>query len=62
MLPLEDRIRVALGAGMGIQLQSGEVETVARMLVALRKIDEEPTANIRQAKTLAHEALVPFNR
>jgi hypothetical protein len=58
MLKLEDRLRIALGAGMGVQLTSGDVETVCRMLVALRKIRESaPSPGLHG---LAKEALRPF--
>lgn len=40
MLKLDDRLRIALGAGMGVQLTSGDVETVARWLVTLQRIAE----------------------
>lgn len=40
MLRLEDRLRIALGAGMGCQLKPEEVGAVAGMLVMLRRMGE----------------------
>lgn len=59
MLRFEDRMRIALGAGMGFQVQPSEVESVARMLVVLRKLREgvKPGTN---AGRLIDEALEPF--
>lgn len=55
MLPFEDRIRIALGAGMGCQLRPEEVREVAGYLVALRAIRKG--ASGRQAVQLATAAL-----
>ena len=38
MLKLDDRLRVAMGADMGVQLTPKDVATVAAWLVVLRKI------------------------
>ncbi len=48
VLRLDDRLQLALGNGMGVNLTPQEVETVARWLVVLRKIAESkigPGAN-----------------
>lgn len=56
MLVLEDRLRVALGAGMGVQLDTGDVEVVCRFIVVLRQIENERlTAN--GARKMAQAAL-----
>jgi hypothetical protein len=40
MLKLDDRLRVAMSAGMGVHLTPAETVLVAGWLVALRKISE----------------------
>lgn len=59
MLKLEDRIRVALGAEMGIRVEPSEVETIARMLVVLRKI-ARGEIKIGQVRQAAAEAIATF--
>lgn len=61
MLRLEDRLRIALGAGMGCSLQAGEVETICGMLVALRRVrDLAGPSNAGRMRNLAGEAIKPF--
>lgn len=56
MLPLEDRLRIALGNGLGVQLVSDEVEAVCRFIVTLRAIAND-ARDVRVAKTIARDAL-----
>lgn len=58
-LQLRDRLTVALGAGMGCQLDSGDVETVARMLVVLEKLRDGLRRNGTAGRMIA-EALKPL--
>ena len=55
MLKLDDRLQVALGAGMGVQLTLGDVERVAMWLVALRQIADGEARG--QERGLAADAL-----
>ncbi len=59
MIRLEDRLRIALGAGMGCKLDSGDVEIVARMLVVLRKIARSEIT-IGKVRPAAAGAIQPF--
>jgi hypothetical protein len=45
MLRLDDRLRVAISAGMGVQLTPQETVLVAGWLVALRQISERRATN-----------------
>jgi hypothetical protein len=58
MLRLQDRLQIALGAGMGAQLDSGDVATVCRMIVVLRQLQKETAGN---AKVRVNAALAPLN-
>lgn len=63
MLRFEDRMRIALGANMGFQVQPSEVEDVARMLVVLRQIrDACKSSSDRGGNlgSLVDSALKPF--
>ena len=58
MLKLDDRLQVALGAGMGVQLSSGDVERVATWLVVLRQIANGAAHG--QERGIAADALGEF--
>jgi hypothetical protein len=60
MLRIEDRLRIALGSGMGVHLDSREAEIVCRMLVHLRKIRDN-NLTINMAKSLAADAIKSFD-
>ncbi len=53
MLKLDDRLMIAMNAGMGVQLTAEEVKLVAGWLVTLRQISE----GHRLAKEVATTAL-----
>ena len=56
MLALEDRLLVALGNGLGAQLQRDDVETVCRFIVVLRQVHGDPKTP-PELKRLAGAAL-----
>lgn len=55
MLRLEDRLRVAMSAGMGCKLEPDEVKLIAGWLVTLQPIKSKPDA--RGNHMLAFRAL-----
>lgn len=63
MLRLEDRLRIALGAGLGVTLEAKDVIDVANMLVTLRQINVgAPTMPRLEIAKWTAQALLPFPR